>query len=48
MQEMMDFAMWWLSELPAFLMAEPVCYLVGFAFLFVTVSLFQRIINIHH
>lgn len=44
---MISFVTWFLEKLPDFLMAEPVCYFVGFAFLFVTVALFQRITNIH-
>lgn len=48
MSQMMTFITWFLEQLPAFLMSEPICYFVGFAFLFVTVALFQRIINIHH
>lgn len=47
MQEMMEFCMWFLSELPDFLMAEPICYLVGFGFLFVVLALFKSIVNIH-
>lgn len=47
MQEMKDFIMWFLSNLPDFLMAEPICYFVGFAFLFVTLALFKSIVNIH-
>lgn len=43
---MKDFVLWFLQQLPDFLLAEPICYFVGFAFLFVTVSLFQKIINI--
>ena len=47
MSEMKDFIMWFLSNLPDFLMAEPICYFVGFAFLFVTLALFKIIVNIH-
>lgn len=47
MQEMMDFCLWFLTELPAFLMSEPICYLVGFFFLFVVVALFKYIASIH-
>ena len=46
MQEMMTFVSWFLNELPNFLMAEPVCYFVGFGFLFVVLALFKSIINI--
>lgn len=38
--------MWWLSELPAFLMSEPICYFVGFGFLALVISLFRQIINL--
>lgn len=44
---MMTFVEWFLTELPSFLMAEPVCYFVGFAMLFVVVSLIRSIVNIH-
>lgn len=47
MQEMMEFCMWFLAELPDFLMAEPICYLVGFGFLFVVLALFKSLVNIH-
>lgn len=47
MSEMMTFISWFLSELPDFLMSEPVCYFVGFGFLFVVVQLFRNIITIH-
>ena len=45
MQEMKDLIMWFLTQLPAFLMAEPICYFVGFGFLFCTLALFQSICN---
>lgn len=43
---MKDFIGWFLAELPNFLMAEPICYFVGFGFLFVVLALFKSIINI--
>lgn len=46
MQAMKDFCMWWLSELPDFLLAEPICYFVGFAILFVVAGLVRQIINL--
>lgn len=46
MQAMMDFTSWFLSELPDFLLAEPICYFVGFACLFIVADLVKRIINI--
>lgn len=39
---MKSFVVWFVGELPDFLMAEPICYLVGFAFLFVTARLVSR------
>lgn len=48
MSEMKDFVMWFLVNLPDFLMAEPICYLVGFGFLFVVLALFKAILNVHH
>ena len=47
MQNMMDFIGWFLSQLPAFLMSEPICYFVGFAFLFVIVAIFRSLVTIH-
>ena len=47
MQAMMDFCLWFLSELPAFLMSEPICYLIGFYFLFVIYVLIREILFIH-
>lgn len=46
MQAMMDFTSWFLSELPDFLMAEPICYFVGFACLFLVAGLVRQIINL--
>lgn len=37
------FISWFLSELPDFLLAEPICYFVGFFFLFITIGLFKKI-----
>lgn len=47
MQAMMDFCLWFLSELPDFLLSEPICYLVGFFFLFVVIVLVRNILTIH-
>ena len=44
--EMKDLCLWFLTQLPDFLMSEPVCYFVGFAMLFVVIGLFKSIINI--
>lgn len=46
MAEMQLFALWWLEELPAFLMSEPICYFIGFAFLIVVVRIIREIIHI--
>lgn len=43
---MKTFVLWFMEELPNFLMAEPICYFVGFGFLFVILALFKSIINI--
>ncbi len=47
MQTMMNFCMWALSELPAFLMSEPICYFVGIAFVLVIVGVIKSIVNIN-
>lgn len=47
MQAMKDFCMWFLSELPDFLMSEPIVYFVGAGFLFVVIQLVKNIITIH-
>ena len=46
MQNMKEFVLFFLDELPDFLMSEPICYFVGFFFLFVTVGLVRQIINL--
>ena len=33
MQAMKDFAIWFLEQIPAFLMREPICYIVAFFFI---------------
>lgn len=43
---MKDFTLWFIEQLPTFLMSEPICYFVGFAMLFVVVSLVRQIINL--
>lgn len=42
----MQFALWFLAELPQFLMAEPVCYFVGLAILLVISEIVYRILHI--
>lgn len=46
MQSSKDFVMWFLNNLPTFLLAEPINYFLGFAFLGLTINLFKRIINV--
>lgn len=46
MTDSMNFVSWFLSEVPAFLMAEPICYFVGFIFLFVVIRLIRELIRI--
>lgn len=46
MDNMKTFVLWFLEQLPSFLLSEPMCYLVGFAFLIVTVRIIRDIIRI--
>lgn len=46
MDNMKTFVLWFLEQLPSFLMSEPMCYFVGFAFLIVTVRVIRDIIRI--
>lgn len=46
MQAMKDFITWFFTQLPTFLLAEPICYLLGFFFLFVVIGLVRQIINL--
>lgn len=46
MQQMMDFSLWFLEQLPDFLMTPPISAFVGFWFLFVVIVLVRRLINI--
>lgn len=45
MQAMKDFVLWFLTEVPAFLMREPVCYIVAFFFLILAIKAIKRIIS---
>ena len=47
MSDMKDFCFWFFTQLPDFLMSEPVFYFVGVAFLLVVIGLFKSIININ-
>lgn len=46
MEEMKEFWLWWFSELPNFLLSEPICYLFGFTFGALAISLIRRIIHL--
>lgn len=43
---MQTFCAWFLTNLPSFFMSEPVCYFVGFAFLFVVIRVIRDIIHL--
>lgn len=43
---MQDFAMWFLETLPVFLMSEPICYLMALAILLWVVVVVKRIISL--
>lgn len=45
MSEMMDFALWFLNQLPGFLMTPPISAFTGLAVLFVVAALVDRIIH---
>lgn len=44
---MMDFALWFLQELPDFLLAPPISAFTGLIVLSWVITLFWRMINIH-
>lgn len=46
MADMQAFAMWFLSELPTFLMAEPMSYFIGFAMLLLVIRLVRELTSI--
>lgn len=46
MDNMKTFVLWFLEKLPSFLLSEPMCYFVGFAFLIVTIRIVRDIIRI--
>ena len=46
MDNMKTFVLWFLEQLPSFLLSEPMCYFVGFAFLIVMVRVIRDIIRI--
>lgn len=46
MSAMQSFAMWFLNQLPSFLMSEPIIYIFGFVLLSFVVTIIFRITNI--
>lgn len=44
---MKDFAIWFFEQIPAFLMAEPMCYFVGMALLLFAINCFVQLIRYH-
>lgn len=46
MQAMMDFVSFFVSELPSFLMTEPISAFTGLMIMFFVARLFERIIHI--
>lgn len=46
MTNVQAFVVWFLEQLPAFLLSEPISYFIGFAFLFVTIRLIKEIIRL--
>ena len=46
MEQMKDFVLWFLSQLPTFLLTEPISYFVGFIFLFAVVAIFRRVVGL--
>lgn len=45
MDNMQTFVLWFLEQLPSFLLSEPMCYFIGFAFLIVTIRVIRDIIR---
>ena len=45
MQSMKDFVLWFMSQLPDFLMTEPISAFTGLAILFVVSALVRRMMN---
>ena len=43
---MKSFALWFLEEMPVFLMREPICYFVGMALLLFAINCFVQLIRI--
>lgn len=45
---MKELCTWFLEELPGFLLAEPVCYFVGFALGFVILALIRDMLHLNN
>lgn len=43
---MMDFSIWFINQIPAFLMSDPIIYLVSLFLLGVICDLFKRMIRL--
>lgn len=41
------FTLWFIEQVPSFLMAEPICYFVGFGFLIITISVIKKTIHLN-
>lgn len=48
MSEMKDFVLWFLTEIPDFLLTPPISLCVGFLVLSWVIALFWRLANLHH
>lgn len=46
MADMQSFVMWFLAQLPAFFLSDPISYIVGFVFLFLTIRVIRDIIRL--
>lgn len=46
MDNVKTFTLWFLEQIPAFLMSEPMCYFMGFAFLIVVIRVFRDMTRI--
>lgn len=46
MADMQSFVLWFLDNLPSFLMTEPFCYFVGFGFLIVVIRVIRDVTRI--
>lgn len=48
MASMQSFVSWFLTQLPNFLLAEPICYLFGFVLLGITIKIIVHMVNGNH